>query len=90
MTDIDSHDELCAWCHEPAEDALGLGWALCVPCGELYGAQEPPDTEFCEKHHSWVRVVEHKRSFGFAGPIYVTILACGCSIVDASADVPEP
>ncbi len=32
----------CAWCGDEAEDAMGLGWPLCVPCGELYGTQTPP------------------------------------------------
>ena len=36
------YDDKCAWCGEPAEDAIGLGWAVCAACGELYGSQMPP------------------------------------------------
>ena len=36
------YDDKCAWCGEPAEDATGLGWAVCAACGELYGSQMPP------------------------------------------------
>ena len=40
-----NYTEKCAWCDEPAEDALGLGWPLCPECGEIYGAAEPPSVK---------------------------------------------
>ena len=36
------YTEECAWCGEPAEDATGLGWPLCVICGDMYGSTPPP------------------------------------------------
>jgi membrane protease subunit (stomatin/prohibitin family) len=36
-----NYTEKCAWCDESAEDAFGLGWPLCVECGELYGFKRP-------------------------------------------------
>lgn len=36
------YTDICAWCGTPAEDATGLGWAMCPECGELYGATTPP------------------------------------------------
>ena len=44
---------------------------------------------WCDEHGAQ-EVVEEKTSPGYCGPIYQSILACGCSQVDASHDVPEP
>jgi len=43
----------------------------------------------CEKHGEQI-VLEAGSSWGYAGPIYWAKLACGCQLVDASRDVPEP
>ena len=39
------YTETCAWCGEPAEDGIGLGWALCFECGEIHGMTPPPGFE---------------------------------------------
>lgn len=43
----------------------------------------------CEKHGEQL-VLESITHQGYCGPIIEFKLACGCQIVDASRDVPEP
>jgi hypothetical protein len=49
---------------------------------------EEEDYDLCEEHGRQ-KIVGFKRSWGYAGPLYVWTLECGCQIVDASDDIPE-
>lgn len=49
------YTDICAWCGTPAEDATGLGWAMCPECGELYGTTTPPSVSGLTAEAGWGR-----------------------------------